>query len=60
MEARAPRVNGRHASMDATRQWTSRVNGRLASMDASPVQAAHAYRAWLSSKKLISRGGGSE
>ena len=33
---------------------------RHASMDASPVQAAHAYRAWLSSKKLISRGGGSE
>ena len=45
---------------DATRQWTPRVNGRHASMDASPVQAAHVYRAWLSSKKLISRGGGSE
>ena len=43
MEVQAPRVNGRHASMDA-----------------SPVQAAHVYRAWLSSKKLISRGGGSE
>ena len=41
MEAQAPRangrprVNGRHASMDATRQWAPRVNGRHASMDAS-------------------------
>ena len=40
LEAQAPRVNGRHASMDATRQWTPRVNGRFA-----PVQAAHAYPA---------------
>ena len=41
MEAQAPRangrprVNGRHASMDASRQWAPRVNGRHASMDAS-------------------------
>ena len=35
MEAQALRVNGRHASMDATRQWTPRVNGRHASMDAT-------------------------
>ena len=34
MGARALRVNGRLASMDASRQWTPRVNGRLASMDA--------------------------
>jgi len=30
LEARAPRVNGRPASMDAPRQWTPRVNGRPA------------------------------
>ena len=30
MEAQALRVNGRHASMDATRQWAPRVNGRHA------------------------------
>jgi len=35
LEAQTPRVNGRHASMDATRQWMSRVNGRHASMDIS-------------------------
>jgi len=28
LEARTLRVNGRYASMDATRQWTLRVNGR--------------------------------
>ena len=33
MDAQALRVNGRHASMGATRQWTPRVNGRLASMN---------------------------
>jgi len=43
METQAPRVNGRHASMDASRQWTPRVNGRHASMDATPVLAAQAY-----------------
>ena len=32
MEAQAPRINGRHASM-----------GAHASMDASPVQAAHDF-----------------
>jgi len=35
MEVQAPRVNGRHASMDATRQWMPRVNGCRASMDAT-------------------------
>jgi len=30
LEARALRVNGRLASMDASRQWTPRVNGRPA------------------------------
>jgi len=34
MEAQAPLVNGRFASMDATRQWTLRTNGRSAPMDA--------------------------
>ena len=35
MEARAPHVKGRHASMDATRQWVPHVKGRHTSKDAT-------------------------